>query len=115
MGSADPNPGAYGAPFSGFERSGAVAGPDPELDCHRSVAGDEPEPDEIFPVILRELRNRRENFWREHYSYERNRYLRDDRDVEDPLRPAHRHLDKAAGFCDRDCVRECLVRAGSKL
>jgi hypothetical protein len=35
----------------------AVPGPDPELDHHRSVAGDDPEPCKIFFVILRELRD----------------------------------------------------------
>ena len=88
-----------------------VPGPDPELEHVRGVAGDEPEPCEIFFVILRKIRDRCKDIRRERNAHEDVRDLRDDRKIVDPLGSAHRLLDEPAGFCDRDCILQRPVRA----
>ena len=55
----------------------------------------------------------REDLRREHDPGERDRDLRYDGDVEDPLRPAQCHLDDAPGLGDRDRFGQRPVGAGT--
>ena len=70
------------------------------------IAGNDPEPGDLLPVIIRKFMDGREDFWREHHAAERDRDFRDDRDIKNPLRPAHGQLDNATRLGERDCFRE---------
>ena len=83
-----------------------VLRPEPELGRDGRVPGNDPELGDLFFEIIGKLLDGREDLRREHDPGERDRDLRYDRDVEDPLRPAQCQLDDATRLCDRDRFRE---------
>ena len=90
-----------------------VLRPEPEPGRDGLIPGNVPEPGDLFPGIIGKLPGGREDCRREHDPGEHDRDLRYDRDIEDPLRSAHRQLDDATRHCDRDRFRESPVRAGA--
>ena len=90
-----------------------VLGPEPEFGRDGRVPGNDPELGNLFFEIIGKLPGGREDLRREHDPGERDRDLRYDHDVEDPLRPAQCQLDDTTRLCDGDRFRQRPVGAGA--
>lgn len=90
-----------------------MLGPDPELGLDGSIAGNDPELGDLVLEIRTQLLDAGKDLRSKQDPGERDRDLRNDRDIEDPFRPAQGHLDDATRLGDRYCLRECPVRTGS--
>lgn len=90
----------------------AMLGPEPELAGEGHVPHDRPEPQDLLPEKIGDIRWRREDLWREPHADERSRGCRVDGEMVPDLRALHRDLDLPALSCNRDRFRQRPVRAG---